>query len=119
MVSPPDDIGSLDDGELSVQRYPFDDVQGLYAIGKDICTAEFVVASTDYDSLKYQSEAIFDHRNELLARYDAAISLLQEFMDYQISDYDRRADLASAYCDIRRRARRFLKTTAQQRGTAK
>lgn len=35
---------------------------------------------------------------------------LREFIEYQISDYDRRADLARDYCDIRRRAIRVLGT---------
>lgn len=43
-----------------------------------------------------------------LKDYSAVVAVLQEFMDYQISDYDRRADLARAYCDIRKRARQLI-----------
>jgi hypothetical protein len=34
--------------------------------------------------------------------------LLQEFVEYQIGDYDRVQKMARAYCDLRHRARKVL-----------
>lgn len=47
---------------------------------------------------------IITERDALCAENARMREALHEFIGYQISDYDRRASLAKAYCDIRRRA---------------
>lgn len=53
-----------------------------------------------------------------LGREVELVLVLKQFMAYQISDYDRRADMAREYCEIRREGRRVLRRYGHECATS-